>query len=389
MRIRRGIAAMLVTVVGATGAACTPPPTGGPSGPCSGPNQVLEPADPSLFSLPHAISANGQRLVTSRTVGEDYQLSVRTTAPSDTGSIVTTVPRDGLRGVAITDDGSALVMHRLGVLERIDTSTGVTTSLAPPALPLPDGATIQSVTPLGFSEDGFLTSSNAVSRDGERIAWTRDVHRGVPFEWDSTAVVTDLDSGDVVWEGPGWSTISPSMTAAAHSQSPGSVGGTEDPRVWNFAAGTSSSLAPARAALSAAGIPVSLQSVLAVSDDGRYVVYRATLYTDNVPDEQLHLWDVLDQSMREVPLPPGWEVARHAEVDDRGRILFYRLGSPSSFAYLWDPATDAIGTLAATLYEGWGGRVAFHATPDLTRSVTSVQRTTPPLGVEMRLISCP
>ena len=389
MKIRTGIAAILVTVVGATGAACTPPPTGGPSGPCGGPNQVLEPADPSLLSLPHAISADGQRLVTSRTVGEDYQLSVRTTAPSDTGSIVMTLPRDLLGGIAIAESGSELVVHRAGVLERVDISTGLATTLTPPTPPLPNGATRQSIFPLNTSDSSFLSSSTAVSRDGERVAWGRRVNYGIPFEGEFTAMVTDAHTGAVLWEGPGYATLSPSMTAAAHSQSPGSVGGTEDPRVWNFAAGTSSSLAPARTALSAAGLPVSLQSVLAVSDDGRYVVYRAILSTDNVWDEQLHLWDVLDQSMREVPLPPGWEVARHAEVDARGRIQFYRLGFRSSFAYLWDPATDAIGTLAATLYEGWGGKVAFHTTPDLTRSVTSVQRTTPPLGVEMRLIGCP
>ena len=390
MRIRRGVSALLVTVVGVTGAACTPPPTGGPSGPCSG--QVVEPADPSLFSLPHAISANGQWLVTSRTIGEDYQLSVRTTAPSDTGSVVLTTPKELLRGVAVNDDGTRLLLQRrsaesTGLLfELVDTDTGQVAPIPAPDLALPDGASSQTIRTWADYETGFLTSSLAISHDAERVVWVRAVFPddgGVERSY----VVTDIDTGEVLGEGDVWAVRSPSLTAAVHAVPVGAVGGNANPTVTDLTDGSSQSLLPARAALGAAGVPDQRQWAINVSDDGRYVVFARSSsgFTD-----RLFLWDVVDEALREVPLVAGWEVLAKAAVDDRGRIQFFRSNSSGTYtAHLWDPATDTISTLTSTIYWANFNELVFRKTPDLSNFVTSVQRTTPPLGVEMRLIGCP
>ena len=179
------------------------------------------------------------------------------------------------------------------------------------------------------------------------------------------------------------------MTAAVDAAPIGASGGTAEPKVIDMSDGSTRSLLPARAALTAAGVPDSRQWAMGVSDDGRHVVFGHSTsgYTD-----QLFSWDVVAEELREVPLLSGWEVLAQAWVDDRGRIQFFRITdsvTAATTAHLWDPSTDKIATLASNLYLTAARERAFHRTPDLARFVTSIQRTTPPLGVELRLIGCP
>lgn len=187
-----------LAVAGAT--ACAPPPTPTPA--CPARTEVpLEPVDPVHFSLPRALSADGDWLVASRVLGSDLTLSIRRTtadgASTPVGSLRYSQAASGTLLVSVPDDGSQVVFGTAGTaatedapqttLQRWRAGTGTVTELAVPTVTSP---------PPGVP---YPANAVALSADGRRVLWTQSFRAGPePYVWHRVLVVTDAATDAIV-----------------------------------------------------------------------------------------------------------------------------------------------------------------------------------------------
>lgn len=275
--IRRGrirvrpvvVAALGVAVVGAGAAACTPPqpPT---LAACPARTEVqLEPADPVDYSLPRAVSPDGEWLVASRAVGTELALALRRTRVGATSTPVGSLPYDrvaaGTLLVSTPADGSQVVFGTAGTaatedapqttLSRWRSATGAVADLPVPVVASP---------PPGVP---YRMNAFAVSADGRRVLWRQSFREGPePYVWHRVLVVTDAATDAVL------------STTSLDSVAPGWITGDgaaalDGDRLFDTATGTVTSLAGDVAAAQAAFPGPPLQ-VTGISDDLRQLALR-------------------------------------------------------------------------------------------------------------------
>jgi hypothetical protein len=201
-RVRSFVAAILGVALAWVGAtACVPdaPPT---VATCPTRTEVpLEPADPVNYSLPRAVSPDGQWLVASRVEGTDLVLSLRRTqkasASTPVGSLPYTQVAAGTLLVSVPADGSQVVFGTAGTaftedapqttLSRWSAATGSVSDLPVPVVASP---------PPGIP---YPMNAVALSADGRRVLWRQSFLEGPePFVFHSVLVVTDASSDAVL-----------------------------------------------------------------------------------------------------------------------------------------------------------------------------------------------
>jgi len=213
-RVRSFVAAILgVALVGAGATACAPEPPKAPAV-CPARTEVpLEPADAVNFSLPRAVSPDGEWLVASRVAGTDLTLSLRRiqTAGSRTpvgslpyaqvaaGTLLVSVPADGSQVVFGTAGTAATEDAPQTTLSRWRAATGAVSDLPVPVVASP---------PPGVP---YPMSATALSSDGARVLWRQSFREGSdPYVWHRVLVVTDattdavLSTASIDNTGPGW-----------------------------------------------------------------------------------------------------------------------------------------------------------------------------------------
>jgi len=259
--------ALAVLALGAV--ACTPEPS--PSLPaCPARQEVqLEPADPVNFSLPRAVSADGQWLVASRVVGADMTFALRRTTTDVTATAVGTLPYAQVAGgallVSVPADGSLVVFGTGGTaatetapqttLRRWRAATGTVGDL-----PVP----IVSAPPPGVP---YPVNAVAVSADGRRVLWTQSFREGPePYVWHRVLVVTDSATDAVV----STASIDGSWTGWVTGDGAAYLDGS---RLVASATGVATDLNPDVAAAQAA-FPGPQLYVAGISDDLRFLALR-------------------------------------------------------------------------------------------------------------------
>ncbi len=201
-RARPLVAAILgVAWAGALATACAPEPPPALTV-CPVRTEVpLEPADPVNYSLPRAVSSDGEWLVASRVVGADLVLSLRRTqaaassvpagslpyAQAATGTLLVSVPVDGSQVVFGTAGTAATEHDPQTTLRRWRAATGAVTDLPVPVVASP---------PPGVP---YPMNAFAVSADGRRVLWVQSFREGPePYVWHEVLVVTDAITDAVV-----------------------------------------------------------------------------------------------------------------------------------------------------------------------------------------------
>jgi hypothetical protein len=257
-----------VALLAVVAAGCVPQPA--PTLPAC-PQRVevkLEPADLVNFSLPRAVSSNGEWLVTSRVVGTDMVFALRRTAAGAASATVGSLPYSLVAGstllVSVASDGSQVVFGVAGTaatetspqttLSRWRAATGTVDDLPVPVVPAP---------PPGVP---YPVNARAVSADGRKVLWTQSFRDGPePYVWNRVVLVTDVASGAVSAaplgdHGIGWLTADGSAFLDGDS-------------LVETATGDVTDLAPEVAAAQAA-FPGPQLHVSAVSDDQRYLAMQ-------------------------------------------------------------------------------------------------------------------
>lgn len=200
--VRSSMAAILgVALAGAGATACVPePPTALAT--CPARTEVpLEPADPVNFSLPRAVSPDGEWLVTSRVAGTDLTLSLRRTQKASSGLPVGSLPYTQVAAgsllVSVPADGSQVVFGTAGTastedapqttLSRWRAATGTVSDLPVPVVASP---------PPGVP---YPIHAFALSADGQRVLWRQSFREGPePYVWHQVLVVTDATTDAVL-----------------------------------------------------------------------------------------------------------------------------------------------------------------------------------------------
>ena len=202
-RTVRAVALVGLVVVALGAAACAPAPAPGGLPACPTRQEVqLEPADPVDFSLPRAVSADGEWLVASRVVGgTDMTFALRRTTVGATSTAVGNLPYAQVAGgtllVSVPDDGSQVVFGTAGTaatetspqttLSRWRAATGTVADLPVPSVAAP---------PPGVP---YPVNAVAVSADGRRVLWTQSFREGSePYVWHRVLIVTDAATDAVL-----------------------------------------------------------------------------------------------------------------------------------------------------------------------------------------------
>ena len=327
-RVRSSVAAVLgvaLAGVGATACAPEPPP---PLAACPSRTAVLlEPADPVNFSMPRAVSPDGEWLVVSRVVADDLTLSLRRTQTAGSSTPVGRLPYaqvgEGTLLVSVPADGSQVVVGIAGAaylpdspqttLYRWRAATGAVSELPVPVVASP---------PPGVP---YPMNAVALSADGKRVLWTQSFLDGSgPYVFHRVLVVTDATTDAVL------------STASIDGISLGAI--TDDGAVSlagnqlvATATGAVTDLAPELAAAQAA-FPGPQLAVDGISGDLRYLSMRR--YDSSVvPGVLTYLvWDRNAGSGRvalEVPTTgqAGQPQVQFNAVTSEGSLLVTRWGS--------------------------------------------------------------
>ncbi len=285
--VRSFAAAALVVALASLGAtAGAPEPTPTPTA-CPARTEVpLEPADPVHFSIPRAVSTDGEWLVSSRVVGTDLDLALRRTGTSSSSTPVGSLPfasvLAGTLLVSVPTDGSQVVFGTAGAartedapqttLSRWRAATGSVSDIPVPVVASP---------PPGVP---YPVNAFALSADGRRVLWRQSFldSSGPAPVLRHVLVVTDATTDAVL------STVV-DTPAVGSPTSDGSVLLDGD-RLVATATGAVTDLAPDVAAAQAAFPGPQLQ-VSGISDDLRYLALRRYDPTV-VPGVLTHLvWD--------------------------------------------------------------------------------------------------
>ena len=257
-------AALIVPLV-----ACAPtPPASLPACPARQ-EVVLEPPDPVSFSLPRAVSADGQWLVATRVVGADMTFALRPTTSGATSTAVGTLPYAQVGGgtllVSVPPDGSQVVFGLAGeaytetspqtTLSRWRAATGTVADLPVPTLAAP---------PPGVA---YPVNAVAASADGRRVLWTQAFREGPePYVWHHVLIVTDAATDAVVSVAP-----ADGLGIGWYTGDGGAILDTSSFR--DTATGAVTDLAPDLAAAQAAFPGPELQAQ-GISDDLRFLALR-------------------------------------------------------------------------------------------------------------------
>lgn len=360
MKVRLSIISFVAIAALALPACGTPPPGGG-AAVCSGPTEVLETGSWSVYSVPRAISPSGQWLVTTRSVGVGFEVTLRGPSPTSPGSVIATIPEADYLQFAVSDDGEVVVeVNNSNVftdrLHRIDQSTGELVPLPAPDFPLPPGALSQLVGP------------RLIAPGGERALWSQGVRvPQPPGSGYGISHILDVDSAEVLWSGTMHQQVfSPSLTHLLQDNA-----ATSQREIVEVDTGEFRSLAAAYDALPGAG-------PFAISDNGRYVVFTTG-------HRALHVWDtVTEQFGPEVTLN-----SQRLQVSDMGRLQSIVTREHGEDIQMWDPSTERVHTLASgeLVDADWGISLAAVRTPDLRTTVATMERAIPP-STEMLAIRC-
>lgn len=213
-RGRRSVAvAFGVALVASVAAGCAPTPPTTPAVCPSRTEVALEPIDQVNYSLPRAVSPDGEWLVSSRSVGADLVLSLRRTRASGSRTTVGSLPyaqvAAGTLLVSVPADGSQVVFGTAGsgptedapqtTLSRWRAATGSVADLPVPVVASPPPGVPYPMYPF------------AVSADGQRVLWRQSFRDGPePYVWHQVLVVTDastdawLSTASIDGVSPGW-----------------------------------------------------------------------------------------------------------------------------------------------------------------------------------------
>ena len=294
VRRRRGrvrsfmVAVVGVAVAGAGAAACAASPTPTPTA-CPARTEVpLEPADPVHFSIPRAVSTDGEWLVASRVVGTDLDLALRRTGTSSSSTPVGSLPfasvLAGTLLVSVPTDGSQVVFGTAGTaatedapqttLSRWRAATGSVSDLPVPVVTSP---------PPGVP---YPMNAFALSADGRRVLWRQsfleDPEGPEPPGFHHVLVVTDAATDAVL------STVVDTSPVGAPT-SDGSVL-LDGYRLISTATGAVTDLA-ADASAALAAFPGTELYATGISDNLRYLAFRRFDSTQ-VPGVQSYVvWD--------------------------------------------------------------------------------------------------
>ncbi len=263
---RSFVAAVLGVALAAVGAsACAPEPPPALAV-CPARTEVpLEPPDPVNFSLPRAVSPDGEWLVASRAVGGNFSLSLRRTQAGSSSTTVGSLPYTqvaaGTLLVSVPSDGSQVVFGTAGTaatedapqttLSRWRAATRSVSDLPVPVVASP---------PPGVP---YPVNAFALSADGRRVLWHQSFREGQePYVFHDVLVVTDATTDAVL------STV----VDAAASGWPTSDGAVllDGERLVATATGAVTGLA-ADVAAALAAFPGPQLQVSAISDDLRYL----------------------------------------------------------------------------------------------------------------------
>ena len=369
MRGRLALVSFATVAVVALPACGTPPPGGGPVV-CTGPTEILEAGTSTAYSVPKAISPNGQLLITTRAVGDAFEVTLRGPSPDDLGSVIATIPGVDIISFTISDAGEVYVYREDWYytgppIMRLDTATGDLLPVPEPDIDLPPGAESHGITP------GYFLIGTPLGMGAEYALW----QQGVLWPGSNQATgyyhVVEIATGEVVWSGETYNQhFSPSMTHMVETDPD-----TLEQDLINAATGERSSLAAARDALDAVG---SGSGVAAVSDDGRYVVFHSGF-------RPMYLWDTVTEELR----GPIEMNARRVQVSNSGRIQsVITRDNDAEDVQMWDPATNRVATIASgelidpnhTLSLGWVRSL------DLTTGVGTFRRLSS--STEMIAVNC-
>lgn len=274
-----------VALVGVGATACAPDPPA--PAVCPARTEVpLEPADPVDFSLPRAVSPDGEWLVASRVVGSDLTLSLLRTqaggSSTPVGSLPYTQVSAGTLLVSVPADGSQVVFGTAGdaatedapqtTLSRWRAATGSVSDIAVPVVASP---------PPGVP---YPINAFAVSADGTRVLWRQSFREGPePHVWHQVVVVTDaatdavLSTASIDGSTSGWLTGDGAAVLDGEQLVATATGATTD---------LSADVAAAQAAFPGPPLQVS-----GISDDLRHLALRRYDPTV-VPGVLTHLvWD--------------------------------------------------------------------------------------------------
>ena len=379
LRRRRGqvrslmVAVLGVAVVATSASACAPGPTPTLTA-CPARTEVpIEPADPVHFSLPRAVSPDGEWLVSSRVVGAGFDLTLRRTqidssstpvgslpyASVMAGTLLVSVPADGsqvvfgLAGSASTEDAAPTTLSRWRA------ATGSVSDLPVPVVASP---------PPGVP---YPTNAFALSADGRRVMWRQSFLDGTePPVFHHVLMVTDAATDAVL------STVVD--TAAIGSPTSDGAFLLDGDRLVATATGAVTDLSTDVSAAEAAFPGPQLQ-VSGISDDLRYLALRRYESTV-VPGVLTHLvWDRIDGTGRvalqvQTTGQDGQPQVQFNAVTPNGSLLATRWSSPPDLGEVVEShPTDEVLTVAswaAVLTPQWSWMVS---TPDGRTVVTSRQ----------------
>jgi hypothetical protein len=361
--------------------ACVPPePSPPPACPARAETQ-LESPDPVHFSLPRAVSEQGDWVVSSRAVDvDDLELRLQPNVAGLPVRVIGTLP-DVVGSLApplvgVAPDASSVVFGRRGAvflptdpqptLQRWDAATGEVTEVSVPGVGLSVPGTPYPVNPW------------AISADGRRILWSQ-AYFEEPFTFRYVAVVTDARTDAVLtaWEGPVTSTWEWVSSRGQRFISLSSMVETSGGAVTSLAG----DLTAAQAAFPGPGF-----SPAAVSDDGRWLVVHRAEY-DPVARWDVVAWDRSTGTGRAVAMSRAGQPVVQAVGDDGSVVVAERrtVGTLADVRQsLPDGSLRDVVTAAAPAWSGWFGWA--QVSTDL-RTVL-VTQDLPVLGFRLLALNC-
>ncbi len=383
--MRASLSGALLAVVLVGAAACAPPvpPTPTPLPACPARQTLtLEPPDLVNFSLPRAVSATGEWMVTSRSIAGEPVLSLRTTEQGSPSRLLGTLHRVGRPStdeplVSIAEDGSQVLFGYRGNaaldtdpqsdLYRWSAAVQSTT-----AVPLPVVAT----PPVGVA---YPVNLYRLSADGQRIFWTQSFYEA-PSTFRHVMTVTDALTDAVIAQFDAPSVLFESFVSSGGHQI------TTPTEVINVDSGAVTPLADAKAQILAelgGGVNFAPQDS---SDNGKFTVFARQ--SDGLGGPAIYLlWNHVSQTLSEIDrgtldLPTA--------VTDDGRVLYTRLTATSRQVLLGQadktPLVIASGTLLPTWPEQYGRYIWTKSSVDL-RTVLYSQEL-PLLGYRLTAQRC-
>lgn len=295
-------------------AACTPTPTPAlPSCPARA-TVVLEPPNPTAFSLPRAVSPDGTWVALSRVVADEVVISAR---EAETGAPVQVLGSIPYADTASQQPRVAVAAHGDRVLWAGNVSAPLPDSPTSPLYRWVRAGGLGTVTPpVAASPPAgtpYPVNLRALSADGERAVWVQAFYQGnsnFQFVRSITHTGTDEVLTQQVMDDIPYSTLS----TGARTETLTTVYPGDEYAVIDLDTLTSTSLTPALAAAQAAFPGGGFQPVIS-SDDGRWTVLQRPF---QAPATYV-LWDHVTEQLSLITQLSG---VRIDTVDDSGTVVY-------------------------------------------------------------------